>query len=303
MIMRNAKDANYFQIDGVVKKLSAPKGAILLPSKEAWEKLKWTRKYFKKKPVYGYFVWIKEKINTSILTCISIVSEGFNQNLSNLFVIEKGINIEGKGICNVSKVHLKASHKAKGIIVLKEGASFNYQHIHRWGRDDEVKTDYHFILHDGSKLNYLYRTISPPKQLNIKTTVDSYKDSTTFIRLLSDSSHTKINLEEKINLLEKGASGIIELRLVGRKGSLIKAKSTIVAHSFSKGHLDCQGILIDKKSKISLIPELICKDKDAQITHEASVGKISQDQIVYLRTRGLSEKEAIELVINGFLNK
>jgi Fe-S cluster assembly scaffold protein SufB len=74
-----------------------------------------------------------------------------------------------------------------------------------------------------------------------------------------------------------------------------------LANSPSKGHLDCQGLLVDKKSKISLIPALICQNKETQITHEASIGKISEEQLTYLRMRGLSEKEAIDLICSGFL--
>jgi Fe-S cluster assembly scaffold protein SufB len=60
-------------------------------------------------------------------------------------------------------------------------------------------------------------------------------------------------------------------------------------------------IVIDKNSKISLIPELICQNKKAQITHEASIGKISEEELNYLRMRGLTEDEAINLIVSGFL--
>ncbi len=303
MVMKNVKNANYLQVDGTVKRIIAEKGIILMSSKEAWQKLLWTRKHFKTKPIYGYFVWIKGETRLPIFTCVTVASQEFKQRLSNLFIVEKGLKIEAGGYCSASKKHLNACHKATGKIVLKEGSTLNYKHIHNWGNDDSVKTDYHFLLYNNAKLNYFYKSISPPKQLDIKTTIDSYKDSTAFVRVLADSSNTKINLDEKLNLLDKGASGVVELRLVGRRKSLIKARSTIVARSFSKGHLDCQGILVDKDAEISLIPELVCKDKNAQITHEASIGKISQEQLSYLRMRGLSEKESIDLIVNGFLNK
>jgi Fe-S cluster assembly scaffold protein SufB len=47
---------------------------------------------------------------------------------------------------------------------------------------------------------------------------------------------------------------------------------------------------------------LVCESKEAQITHEASIGKISEEQLNYLRSRGLNEKEAIDLIISGFLS-
>jgi Fe-S cluster assembly scaffold protein SufB len=59
--------------------------------------------------------------------------------------------------------------------------------------------------------------------------------------------------------------------------------------------------MTDKSSHVSLIPEIVCDHKEALLTHEASIGKVSEEQINYLRMRGLTEKQALELIINGFL--
>ena len=91
------------------------------------------------------------------------------------------------------------------------------------------------------------------------------------------------------------------MRLVGKKNSRIDAVSRIIARNEAKGYLDCQGILVDDKSKISLMPEIACENRKAQIIHEASIGKINEEQLLYLMMRGLSQKKAIDLIINGFL--
>jgi len=49
------------------------------------------------------------------------------------------------------------------------------------------------------------------------------------------------------------------------------------------------------------VPKLICKDPRGQVTHEASIGKISEEELNYLRTRGLKEEEAVDLIVSGFL--
>jgi Fe-S cluster assembly scaffold protein SufB len=116
-----------------------------------------------------------------------------------------------------------------------------------------------------------------------------------------DCQNTKFRVEDTIVLKGKGSSGISKLRLIARNKSTIKAYSRMFAQSASTGHLDCQSIIADKGSVVSLVPEVVCKNKDAQITHEASVGKISEEQLNYLRTRGLNEQEATNLITAGFL--
>jgi len=69
-----------------------------------------------------------------------------------------------------------------------------------------------------------------------------------------------------------------------------------------KGHLECRGLLMDDKSVMQSIPELIAKKKGVEITHEAAVGKISEKEIVYLMTRKLSRDQAVSLIIRGFMD-
>ena len=61
--VKNARCANYIQIDNIVRQIQATKEIIILPSKQAFEKYNWTRKYFIEKPQEGYFVWVKGLIN------------------------------------------------------------------------------------------------------------------------------------------------------------------------------------------------------------------------------------------------
>ena len=299
--MRNVKNVNYLQIDHKIKNIFPAKGVTILSSPEAWKKFVWSRKYFSKKPKEGYFIWIKNQVNFPLFACISIAHRNVSQELQNLLIIEKNLKISLQGTCNALKKNLKGKHKAQGKIILKQGSSLKYSHIHSWGEKDVVEPSYEFYLGKNSRLDYTYRTLFVPKKLRINNLFNLSTEASCNIKIIANCIKTKTEIKDVLILKGRGASGIINLRLVGGKDSKVLAHSQIVADSESKGHLDCQGLLTDKKSEISLIPELLCKDKLAQITHEASIGKISQEQLNYLRTRGLTEKEATNLIINGFL--
>ena len=64
--------------------------------------------------------------------------------------------------------------------------------------------------------------------------------------------------------------------------------------------MDCKSLICDSQSKTDTIPVFDVRTKDADVAHEASVGKISKEQINYLRTRGLSEDAAKSLIVQGF---
>jgi uncharacterized protein len=309
MVMINAKNAlpaaknnsNFLQVDHIIKQISGAKGVVILPSPKAWEKFSWTHKLFGSKPKEGYFIWVKKQVDFPLYTCIAIASPKIKQDLSNLMVVEEGLKIKANVTCAAAKNHLYGSHIAKGRLVLKAGASLEYNHIHSWGEKDFVNPDYEFILEKDSSLKYIYKNLLPPENLNFKTSLFLKENASAKLCIIVNGINSLVNIEDLIYLEGKNSNATASLRLVGKKNSKIDAVSKIVARNEVRGHLDCQGILIDDKSKISVAPQINCENKKAQITHEASIGKINEEQLIYLMMRGLTEKDAIELIINGFL--
>ncbi len=299
--MKSARNVHFWQIDNKVKNILKVNGVILLTSPQAWEKFNWTRKYFLKRPEQGYFIWVRNQIDFPLFSCISIAHKNITQKLQNLLIIEKDLKLSLQGSCNSLKKTLRGKHKASGKIILRQGSSLKYNHIHTWGEKDIVEPEYEFILGKNSKLDYTYKTLYTPQKLKINNSFNLAAGASCDIKMIANCVETETSIKDVLTLKGQGSSGVINLRLVGGKASKVLAHSQVIADSESKGHLDCQGLLIDKESNISLIPELVCKNKLAQITHEASIGRISQDQLTYLRMKGLTETQATNLIINGFL--
>jgi len=293
---------DFLQVDNEIKSMARNDKVVILPSIEAWEKLPWVKEYFNGKPKGGYFIWVKEQIDFPLSTCVNIISPNIKQDLQNLMIIEKGIKAKAGVVCSSLKNNLSGTHKAKGKLILKENSSLEYNHVHKWGHDDDVSPDYEFVLGKNSSLKYNYSNLFPPKTLDIKNKIVCGEKSSVNLNISVNGIDSLIKIKEEVILEGKDAQAVSRLKLVGRKRSDITAESSIVAKVKSKGHIDCQSLMIDNESKISSIPLLVCENKEAQITHEASIGKVSEEQLNYLRSRGLSEKEAIDLIVSGFLS-
>jgi len=295
------KDFNFWQVDNRIERINEDKGLIILPSPLAWEKFAWLREWFKEKPKEGYFIWVKKQLDFPLSACVTIASAKVKQSLTNILVIEKNIKAKANVMCHAAKNDLAGTHVAIGKLVLKEGSFLEYNHVHKWGEKDLVNPDYQFVLEKDSRLIYNYQNLFPAKKLNLVNSVIAKKNSSAQISFVVNGDNSEISLNEEIVLKEENAQAVLKLRLVGRKNSQITAKSRVVAKAPVKGHLDCQGLLVDEKSTISLTPELVCENRMAQITHEASIGRISEEELNYLRMRGLTESEAIDLIVSGFL--
>ena len=104
----------------------------------------------------------------------------------------------------------------------------------------------------------------------------------------------------QVDLDGAGSSANIISRSVARDDSRQLFLSKIYGNNRCAGHSECDGIIMDN-AKISAIPEITANNLDAELIHEAAIGKIAGEQITKLMTLGLTEAEAEAQIVNGFL--
>ena len=103
-----------------------------------------------------------------------------------------------------------------------------------------------------------------------------------------------------VNLNGEGSSADVVSRSVARDNSYQKFDAKLVGSAACSGHTECDSIIMDN-GRILAVPGLEANSVDAALVHEAAIGKIAGDQIIKLMTLGLTEAEAEEQIINGFL--
>lgn len=103
-----------------------------------------------------------------------------------------------------------------------------------------------------------------------------------------------------VDLDGENSSADVVSRSVARDRSYQKLDLCLKGNAACNGHTECDSIIMDE-GKILAVPSLEARNTDAMLVHEAAIGKIAGDQLIKLMTLGLSEKEAEEQIINGFL--
>jgi len=201
---------------------------------------------------------------------------------------------------------------------------------HMISRHDGIHT---FYLEEGAKVKYIEKHYGSGKGtgqkiLNPKTIVNLKKDATLEMDTLQiegvDSTirETVGNLEEgssfivtekimthdeqfaktvfEVNLNGDDSSTHVVSRAVAKNNSTQEFISKVTGNTKCYGHVECDAIIMDE-AKIKAIPEIHANNVNAQLVHEATIGKIAGEQLIKLMTLGLSEKEAEAKIINGFL--
>jgi Fe-S cluster assembly scaffold protein SufB len=118
-------------------------------------------------------------------------------------------------------------------------------------------------------------------------------------KLLTSGTQAAIT-EFTVDLNGPGSGADVISRSVARDGSKQEFYSSIRGNSACVGHSECDAIIMDGAS-VKAMPEILCNNVDASLVHEAAIGKIAGEQIVKLMSLGLTESEAVQEIINGFL--
>ena len=112
-----------------------------------------------------------------------------------------------------------------------------------------------------------------------------------------------VDLGGEINLDAPGARGLNASKSVIMDKSSVITRGLIRANApKTKGHISCDALILNPEARMETYPGLISQVDDAELSHEAAIGKIREEELFYLMSRGLKEEEATQLIVKGFVN-
>ena len=114
------------------------------------------------------------------------------------------------------------------------------------------------------------------------------------------SENCNVHITFEVILNGSDASTHVTSRSVATDSSYQEFVSNITGNTKCYAHVECDAIIKDQAS-VKAVPEIYAKDVDANLIHEAAIGKIAGEQLMKLMSLGLSEKEAEDAIIQGFL--
>ncbi len=255
----------------------------------------------------GIDIFVKENTKFDFVHIPVIITEsGLKDIVYNDFYIGKNANVvivAGCGIHNNN--HLDSQHDGIHRFFLEEGAKVKYIEKHYGEGDGTGKK----ILNPITEINLKDNSSFEMDSLQVKG-VDSTVRKTNAIL----GNNTNLVISEKIMthglqyaktffevyLNGNNSSTKVTSRSVATDNSVQQFESKIEGNSICFGHVECDAI-IQGNAKVIAIPSIIANNIDANLVHEATIGKIAGEQLIKLMSLGLSKKESEQEIINGFL--
>jgi len=294
----------------------------LLDIKEALKKYSWLEDYmwktvskdkdeFTKKVAEdysgGYFMHIlpNAELTFPLQSCLMITQKNLEQRVHNIIIAEEGSKSHIITSCVQHSTVPRASHLGISEIYVKKDAMLNFTMIHQWSENTLVRPRSAAQIGDRATFVSNYVCMRPVRDIQMYPVgYCTGEDSrVSFNSILYGHANSQLDIGSKAILSGRGSKAEMISRAIAREGSKMIIRGMIEGDSSDcKGHLECRGLLMDDKSFMQSIPELIARKKGVEITHEAAVGKISEKEITYLMTRRLSRDQAVSLIIRGFMD-
>ncbi|MDO8725982.1 MAG: SufD family Fe-S cluster assembly protein [Candidatus Methanoperedens sp.] len=316
------RSGSFFQMDHSVILSSAYKSGLeVMSSTEALKKYDWLPDYWWKavnvdadkytaqaelKQNHGYFLRALPgaKVEFPLQACLYMTQDGLAQNVHNIIIAEEGSELHIITGCTTAPRVRTGLHIGVSEFYIKKNAMVTFTMIHNWAEDVEVRPRTGAIVEDNGIFMSNYVCMKPVKTLQMYPTAYCVGENATvrFNTILFAREGSKMDVGGRVFLRAKGSRAELVTRAITRGGDIITRGHLIGEVPGIRGHLECRGLILSEKGSIHAIPELEGRVNNIDMSHEAAVGKIAEEEIQYLMARGLNSEEATSVIVGGFLD-
>lgn len=255
----------------------------------------------------GSFIYVPKgvKLDKPLQSYFRINSQQMGQFERTLIIVEDGASLHYVEGCTAPIYSKDSLHAAVVEIIVKEGGYCRYTTIQNWSTNvinlvtkrAVVEADGHMEWIDGnigSLLNMKYPTCILKGERAKGTTVSI---------AFAGEGQIQDAGAKMIHLAPRTTSTIIS-KSICRGGGKVNYRGVVSCEEnaeYARSRIECDTIILDDKSTSDTIPLNVVKNQKALIEHEATVSKVSDDQMFYLMSRGLTESQALEMIVMGFI--
>ena len=253
----------------------------------------------------GYFIRARAgtKVEAPVQSCLFIKGNGVGQNVHNVVVVEEGAEMHIITGCATAHGTREVAHLGISEFYVHKGGKLTFTMIHNWGEEAAVRPRSAGYLEEDAVLLNNYVLLKPVTDLQMypTLTLGGRGSVARFNSVIVAPTGSYVDTGNRIILDAPDTRGEIIARTMTTGGTIIN-RGHIGGHAApARGHLECKGLILGG-GVIHAIPELEATVDGVELSHEAAVGKIAQEEIEYLMARGLDEDEATSTIVRDFLN-
>ena len=315
------RSGTYIQVNNAPMHFSASEDGIeVMAVSEALEKYDWLQDYMWKAIAVdtdkytanvelgqwdGYFIRAEKGVKAAypVQACLYLAKAQLAQKVHNIIIAEEDSELHIITGCATALREEPGLHMGVSEFYIKRGARVTFTMIHSWNPSTAVRPRTGAILEDNSLFlsNYVLMKPVDTLQMSPLARCEGENSIVRFNSILVAGKGSNLDVGSRVILGAPKARTEIVTRAITTGGNIVSRGYIEGNAPDVKGHLECRGLILSHEGVIHAIPELKGTLAGIDLSHEAAVGKINEEEVEYLMARGLTRGEATATIVRGFL--
>jgi Fe-S cluster assembly protein SufB len=254
----------------------------------------------------GSFVYVPPhvKVEIPLQSYFRLNAPGAGQFEHTLIIVDEGADLHFIEGCSAPKYNVANLHAGCVELFVGRNARLRYSTIENWSKNMYNLNTKRAKVEEGGRIEWVSGSFgSHVSYLYPMSVLDGEGARSEFTGVTFAGAGQNLDTGCKVLHSAPNTSSYVNTRSISKDGGASTFRSAVVITPKAKGSkaaVSCQSLMIDDISRSDTIPAMDVRTSEANVGHEARIGRISDDAVFYLMSRGISEEEARALIVSGF---
>lgn len=255
----------------------------------------------------GTFIYVPKgvKVELPLQAYFRMNSEKMGQFEHTLIIVDEGAELHYIEGCSSPLYNDQSLHAGCVEIFVYKNAKARYSSIENWSKNTYNLNTKRAIVHENAVIEWVNGNMgSKVTQLYPCSVLIGERARSDFLGIAFANTGQNQDTGTKVYHLAKNTASTIKSKSISKGGGITTYRGLIKVRKGCTGvncSVECDALMTDNKSQSNTIPVMEINENDVDIAHEATVGRIGDEQIFYLMSRGLSREQAVNMIVSGFI--
>ena len=256
----------------------------------------------------GSFVYVPKgvKVDIPLQSYFRLNAAGAGQFEHTLIIVDEGADLHFIEGCSAPKYNVANLHAGCVELYVKKNARLRYSTIENWSKNMYNLNTKRALVEEGARMEWVSGSFgSHTSYLYPMTILKGDHSNMEYTGITFAGKGQNLDTGAKVIHQGKYTSSMISTKSISKSGGIGTYRSSVTINKeakHAKTSVSCDSLMLDSISRADTIPGMDIRTNDADVGHEAKIGRISDEAVFYLMSRGLSEEDARALIVSGFAN-
>ncbi|MCD8211478.1 MAG: Fe-S cluster assembly protein SufB [Oscillospiraceae bacterium] len=254
----------------------------------------------------GSFVYVPKgvKVEIPLQSYFRLNAPGAGQFEHTLIIVDEGADLHFIEGCSAPKYNVANLHAGSVELFVGKNARLRYSTIESWSKNMYNLNSKRALVEEGGTMEWVSGSFGSHVSYLYPMTILKGKGSRMeFTGITFAGKGQDLDTGMKVVHAAEDTSSVVHTRSISKDGGASTFRSSVVIEekaARSKTSVSCQSLMLDSVSRSDTIPAMDIRAGDADVGHEAKIGRISDEAVFYLMSRGIEEEEAKAMIVGGF---